>query len=172
MNTKQSNLPSRGTRGFTLIEVVLALGVVAFAFVALMGLMPVGLEMFRNSIDTSVRAQIVEHVTTDAMETDFDALISSSNAVTTIYFDDQGDEVTQPLSIYQVQVTVTGTTQLPAPAASGTNANNTDLAMLLIQIANNPAHAANPFPSPPATSGTGSIPVSVATSFVARNEHL
>jgi len=162
MNTKRSKLPSHGAGGFSLIEVALAVGVVAFAFVSLMGLLPVGLQVFRNTIDASVRSQIVQHVTTDALQTNFDVLTSSSNALTNVYFDDQGNEVAQTGSIYSVQVQVTPSTALPSPSSSGTNS---DLATLLIQIADNPAQVANPF------SGSSNLPISVATTFVARNEH-
>jgi uncharacterized protein (TIGR02598 family) len=172
MKTQPSHSSSRGSGGFTLIEVTLALGVVAFAFVSLMGLLPVGMQAFRSTIDTAVRSQIVQHVTTDATETDFDTLtsgtcLSGSTLLTSgsayRYFDDQGTEVPQSNSIYQVWVQVAPATQLPAPVSSG---SNTNLATLLIQIANNPAHVANPF-----TSTNNIPPISVATVYVARNEH-
>ena len=42
---------SRSSDGFSLVEVVLAIGIIAFAFVALFGLLPTGLQTFRGSID-------------------------------------------------------------------------------------------------------------------------
>ena len=49
------NLPPRGTSnaGFSLIEVTLAIGIIAFAFVALFGLLPTGMQTFRASVDTT-----------------------------------------------------------------------------------------------------------------------
>lgn|GEM_PF-6307406 len=48
-------------RGFTLIETAFAIGIVAFAFVALIGLLPAGLTNFREAMDPSVGAQIGRH---------------------------------------------------------------------------------------------------------------
>ena len=87
--------------GFSLVEVVLAIGIVAFAFVGLFALLPVGMGIFRTAMDTSVSAQIVQRVIGDATETEFDQLIAdpanqaSGNYYTLPlrYFDDQGTEV-------------------------------------------------------------------------------
>ena len=43
----------RSTAAFSLVEVTLALGIIAFAFVALFGLLPTGLQTFRASVDTT-----------------------------------------------------------------------------------------------------------------------
>jgi uncharacterized protein (TIGR02598 family) len=67
--------PVRFTRGFSLVEVVLAVGVVAFAFVAILGLIPAGMTQFRQAIDTTVCAQIAQRVIGDAQQTNYDELI-------------------------------------------------------------------------------------------------
>jgi len=92
-----------GASGFSLVEVVLAIGVVAFAFVAIFSLLPVGMGVFREAMDTSVSAQIVQRVVSDATETEFDSLIDPAKnggavsgdyyALPMRYFDDQGTEV-------------------------------------------------------------------------------
>lgn len=84
--------------GFSLVEVVLAIGVVAFAFVAIFSLLPVGMGVFRQAMDTSVSAQIVQRVVGDATETEFEQLIANPAkgnyyALPVRYFDDQGTEV-------------------------------------------------------------------------------
>lgn len=66
-------------RAFSLIEVVLAVGVVAFAFVAILGLIPAGMGQFRQAIDTSVCAQIAQRVINDAQQADFSTLIDEKN---------------------------------------------------------------------------------------------
>ena len=43
----------RSTAAFSLVEVTLALGIIAFAFVALFGLLPTGMQTFRASVDTN-----------------------------------------------------------------------------------------------------------------------
>jgi type II secretory pathway pseudopilin PulG len=60
---------------FSLVEVVLAVGVIAFAFVAILGLIPAGLTQFRKAIDTSVGAQIAQRCIQDAEQTDFNTLV-------------------------------------------------------------------------------------------------
>jgi len=102
--------------GFSLVEVVLAVGIVAFAFVAILGLLPAGMNQFRQTIDNTVSAEIAHRVITDAQQTDFDTLIDkadvpseqSSNSYFAFrapkvgqpefrYFDERGEEVV-PLS--------------------------------------------------------------------------
>ncbi len=65
----------RKPAGFSLVEVVLAIGVVAFAFVALFGLLPTGLSIFRKATDTSVGAQIFQKIVDDARQTDYLGLV-------------------------------------------------------------------------------------------------
>ncbi len=104
---------------FSLIEVVLAVGVIAFAFVAILGLLPAGMTQFRQAIDTSVCAQIAQRVINEVQQTDFNVLVDekatssmgndyafrmptvvATNGSTTTnpgkcvrYFDEQGNEV-------------------------------------------------------------------------------
>jgi len=68
----------RRTSGFSLVEVVLAVGVVSFAFVAILGLLPAGMTQFRQAIDTTVCAQIAQRVIGDAQQTNYDELIDSA----------------------------------------------------------------------------------------------
>lgn len=58
-------------RAFTLVEIVLAIGIVAFAFVAIMGMLPVGLATFNNAVDATVEAQIAQQVFADAQQVKF-----------------------------------------------------------------------------------------------------
>ena len=100
------------SRAFTLVEVVLAIGIVAVAFVALLGLLPTGLGLFRDAMNATVSSQIAQRVLTDAQQTDFDTLIDhipredptgefndltfqapTRNQPALRYFDDQGTEV-------------------------------------------------------------------------------
>ena len=93
----------RARAAFSLVEVVLAIGIVAFAFVALFSLLPIGMGVFREAMDTSVSAQIVQRIVSDAEETDFDVLKDDPGnskggdgnyfALPLRYFDDQGTEV-------------------------------------------------------------------------------
>ena len=156
-------------RAFSLVEVVLALGVVAFAFVALFSLLPVGMGVFREAMDTSVSTQIVQRIAGDAQETDFDNLVDpAKNGGTATadwfvlplrYFDDQGSEVkvvgaapsaTEKAKILY-HVRVRGSNPGSADPAShkteyftslpsdGKRFNPRDMTILTIQIVTNPA---------------------------------
>jgi uncharacterized protein (TIGR02598 family) len=98
--------------GFSLVEVVIALGIVSFAFVGLFGLLPVGLNAFNNSIDATVESQIAESVITQVKQARFSTLFDTFNDAngnyndtkssttkpkppeTGFYYDDQGKPVT------------------------------------------------------------------------------
>ncbi len=86
--------------GFSLVESVLAVGILAFAGVGLLGLLPFGLGQMRSSIDNNVGAQLAQRVITDAEQTDFQRLLDGAETVTpdffvlpSRYFDEQGSEV-------------------------------------------------------------------------------
>lgn len=110
--------PRKRLHGFTLVEVVLAIGVVAFAFVGLLALMPVGLSNFRKAMDASVGSEIGQRVFNDIQQTDFDTLLKQASITVPTslpqpvgtmaqvahgslphrFFDDQGNEVILPSS--------------------------------------------------------------------------
>ena len=69
---------------FTLIEVTPSIGIIAFAFLAIFGRIPSGLGVFRQAMDTSVGAQIGQHVLNDAAQTDFSELIKDASGTTII----------------------------------------------------------------------------------------
>ena len=134
-------------RGFSLIEVCLAIGIVAFAMIPIIGIMPVGLNTFRNSIDASVGSQIVQRVIDDEQQMDFPSLVATSGSSSYRYFDTLGNEIIagqqQPGNlpqVYTVQVTVTGTTTLPGTSS----VPSPNLATVSIRIANNPGGQAAP----------------------------
>ncbi len=112
--TRARALSSRSESGFTLVEVALSIGIVAFAFVALLALLPAGNTAFRKSIDISVCGQIAQRVINDAQQAGFDAMVDTENADASDvddedytfrypdrknpkgvlrYFDDQGREI-------------------------------------------------------------------------------
>lgn len=55
----------RSTAGFSLVEVTLAMGLVSFCLVAMLGVIPVGLEQERKSADQLVAAQVLAAVASD-----------------------------------------------------------------------------------------------------------
>ena len=57
------------------MEVSVALAIAAIALVALLGLLPSGLNNFRAAMDAQTAGEIFQRVVADAQETDFDALV-------------------------------------------------------------------------------------------------
>src|SRR5215210_7746485 len=81
--------------GFSLVEISLAIGIIAFAFVGLIGLLPVGLTTFRDAIDTSNEARIVQSFTAKLLATEFEKIgdLSFDTGQPTgeiFYFDEEG----------------------------------------------------------------------------------
>jgi len=123
--------------GFSLVEVVIALGVVAFALISVLGLIPVGLQSFRQAIDNSATTQIVQRVVNEAQQTDFNSL-----ANTVYYFDDQGTLLSGSTSqtLYSVNVIVSKPTSIPSDGivnSGSMSVASTNLATLAIQITQN-----------------------------------
>jgi uncharacterized protein (TIGR02598 family) len=146
------------------VEVVLAIGVISFAFVAILGLLPAGLQQFRQAMDTSVCAQIAQRIILDCQQTDltnlnpsnsqapyfqavvYSAQASAGNARKIRYFDEQGNEIlpagTTPSSqelaqiVYHVNTRIAPATGLPGTAGQVVN---TGLATITVQVAFNPS---------------------------------
>jgi hypothetical protein len=66
-------------RAFSLVEVALAIGVLAVALVGIFAMMPSGLANFRTAMDTSITAQIAQRVLQDAQQAEFDEFIDRKN---------------------------------------------------------------------------------------------
>lgn len=110
--------------GFSLVEVVLAIGIISFAIVPLMALLPLGLDASRKAIDTTVDAYVAQQLTTEAQQMDFSVLISpatstdftgaGSTSTAPRYFDSQGNKTSPGGAIYEAGLTVSATTSLPS----------------------------------------------------------
>lgn len=87
--------------GLTLVEVTIALGLVAFALVAILGVLPTGLNQLRDAMDRTVEAQIVNFVGNQALVTPFDEIRTGR----TLYFDEEGLPGGSDGAFYRVSVT-------------------------------------------------------------------
>ncbi len=162
-------------KAFSLVEVTLALGIVTFSLITLLGLMPMGLATFHKAMTTSVGSQIVQQVVTDVEQSDFSQLTATGTGVTQLgmrYFDDQGNELPSATSagvIYDVNVVVN-----TAGIVSGGDATaQPSLACLTIDIVTNPGNAAltyNAGTKAVAQDPTHGIYVSRYSAYVAKNQ--
>lgn len=137
----------------------------AFAFVALLGMIPSGLGIFHQAMDTSVSAHIAQRITGELQETDYYTLLENCQPNLTIftdadsqsglmprqYFDDQGNQVevenpAQPTEqervriLYEAIIRVSRARIVPlSSAGSVSRLGSSNLTTLTIQIVNNPA---------------------------------
>jgi len=96
----------RNLEAFSLIEVTLALAVVSVAFIALLGMLPVGLNTFNRAIDSSTGTQICQSVVTQARQAQFSQL-KTKYANQVLKFDEQGEPATDDQSaIYKAAVNI------------------------------------------------------------------
>ena len=140
--------------GFSLVEISAALGIVSFAFVALLGLMANGIGQFREAMDTTVTAQIASRMINDAQQAEFSELVNpdsssgSSDEVGIRYFDEHGNEIVpsqegelsadeQLRVVYRVGTRVRPQAELPRQSLSETP----HLAQVTVQVAHSPGAA-------------------------------
>ena len=93
----------RGLRGFSIVEIALALGIIGFAFVGLMALLPAGLSTFRTAIDQTNEGRIMESLTTQTQAAEFSNVpkqfdFQQSGAV--FYFDEEATFIRQGTASY------------------------------------------------------------------------
>lgn len=110
----------------------MAIGIMAFALIGILGLMPAGLMTFQKAMDTSMSSHIVQQVVTDLQQGDFSNL---SQQQPFRYFDDQGNRLTSASSqaLYYVNTVVQTPSALPGGPSSS-------LATITVEIVKNPAH--------------------------------
>jgi uncharacterized protein (TIGR02598 family) len=126
----------RSRSGFSLIEVTLALGIMAFAAVAIMGLLPIGLTASQRSTSTTAAARLAAEVQSELQQVGL-----SSFATNTTAFDADGRLVRDMNG-----ATVPGTTTPPVYDVyravqmcplPGTNAGT--LQRVVVQVVKNPS---------------------------------
>jgi len=95
---------ARLRQGFSLVEVVLALGLVSVCVLAMLGVMSVGLNTLKDSSDQTMHAQIISEVSSSVLQAPFDE-IGKLAALSPLYFDGAGRKCAEAgEAIYQVQL--------------------------------------------------------------------
>lgn len=83
--------PRSRAGGFSLVEVVLAVGIMALGVVTILGLLPHGLEMSRKTANEQAETRIVDNIVGELQATDWDSLGGILTAGSALYqYDDQG----------------------------------------------------------------------------------
>ncbi|MEM6820358.1 MAG: Verru_Chthon cassette protein B [Verrucomicrobiota bacterium] len=99
--------PSR--RGFSLVEVTMSLGILAFGLVTMMGILPLGLNTMRVAADQQVQSNIVQFIEAEAKLYSYDQL-TTGNAIsnTTFYFDSEGLAASSENATFEAEVEISG----------------------------------------------------------------
>lgn len=107
MNSATSRNPftfaRRSSQAFSLVEVLLALGIVSFVLVGLLALVANGLAGMRDARDDTSTAMIAKKLISEMQQNSLDNLVSSR--FDSRYFDAEGQEVpsTDSLKVYEAQ---------------------------------------------------------------------
>jgi uncharacterized protein (TIGR02598 family) len=108
-----------GCSGFTLVEVVLALGLCSFAIVSLLSLMPVSLNTAREAMDMARGSKAAQQVAAELSQSQFSNLTALSGSSLERTFDYDGNPTSDAKDIYfTVTASVTNSTLLPGAADS------------------------------------------------------
>ena len=132
----KTSLFPRSRLGFSLVEVVVAIGIAASTITLMIGLLPAGLSNFRDALNTTVTSQIGQRLLYEAGQTDYAVLTAAPATKPTRYFDDEGTELPDETgAIYHALTRVQNSTAIPS-AVGGAAQNN--LATVLVQVVLNP----------------------------------
>ena len=133
----------RDVRAFSLIEVVIAIGILAFSAVVILGLLPTGLTSFQRSSQSTVAARLATEVQSELQQ------VGLTNFVTTnTCFDADGQLTNTTAAVYVVYRTVVTNTAL-----SGSSIPT--LARVIVQVVKNPGSSRN------LTRSTATSPVTI-----------
>jgi len=124
------------------------MGLVSFAAIAILGLLPVGLTSLRQSMNQTVEAQIVRSIGAEAVTGNFTQLAR------TAYFDNEGQALTSSANAYYTATVTTNSAVFPGSTLSTTMSQS--LASLRVQL------VARPNPSAPGTTNIYSIQIANA----------
>jgi uncharacterized protein (TIGR02598 family) len=104
-------LRAKGPSAFSLIEVCVAIGIVAFAMMTSVGILPMAMDVFQKAKRDTIHANILIRISGEANSIPFDRLEEIQGAR---YFDEQGLKVSEAGdSIYTVHVVVADARPLP-----------------------------------------------------------
>jgi uncharacterized protein (TIGR02598 family) len=119
----------RNSSAFSLVEVVLALGVTSFVLMALLGTLPAGVKSIKDSMNESARANIMQEIRAELEEVSFgSSATATNNIVTTLsqqtnYYTPEGLPLTNtgasiPPGAYYEAVFAAANAPIPSTSAS------------------------------------------------------
>ena len=109
---------SRYRHGFTFVEVTIAIAILAFSLIALIGLLGIGLSGEKSSSDDTRTAGMVDYVIASERKNAF-TNVSAVNYATNYYFDILGNTNSQSASYAQCTVTNVSTNTVSSANPTG-----------------------------------------------------
>jgi len=109
----------RGRRAFSLVEVAMAIGILGFSMVTIMGLIPVAMKTSRQSMDRNIETRMLQTVRSELIKFPSSLLPDTTN----FSFDVDGDFLTGtnaggPREHYRIMVSNQPATVLPSAQSS------------------------------------------------------
>ena len=114
MNFRLPPFRRRLTAAFTLVEIMIATGLITFSVIAVLGVLPVGLTSLRQSMNQTVEAQIVRSIAAQAVTTSF------TNLARTSYYEIDGQLLDSPDGAYYTATITTAPSVFPGSQQSTT----------------------------------------------------
>lgn len=106
-DTAERKRPQAGKLAFSLVEVVLAMGVFSFAIIATFSLIGQSFKSYSSAINDTVSRQIMNQLAANVQQARISDLTNSTN-----YFDNEGNPVSSSdaMSVYTANVTISSAT--------------------------------------------------------------
>jgi uncharacterized protein (TIGR02598 family) len=102
---------------FSLVETVMALGIMGLAVTALLGLLPQGIEMSRKAANAAAETRIIDTIVSRLTAIPYSTLAAATGSFSAMRFDDQGVDVTNTPE--EDQATFFASVTFPNGAAGG-----------------------------------------------------
>jgi uncharacterized protein (TIGR02598 family) len=165
---KSVALPTRTRSGFSLVEVVLAVGIMGLGVVTILGLLPHGLELSRKTFNEQAHTRIVDSIASDLQGASWADMAGATRAGgIKFFFDDQGlrqESSTNATFVARAQMVNEAelTIGMPMPGNANSLQPNPNLRRIRIDVATSQDQNFN-FDAPPAAA-----PVKRYTALVAK----
>jgi uncharacterized protein (TIGR02598 family) len=121
LKSKSRTMRLSDMRAFTLVEVVLAMGVVSFAMISMLGLLTAGLVTFHDAINATTEAEITQQLANQLELANYSSITNSG--VSNYYFTMEGIPTNAASAVYLA--TVSAPAKLTVPGGSATYPTNT-----------------------------------------------
>ena len=132
-------------KAFSLVEVAMAMGMITFCLVAVLGLLPVGLSTFRTATETTIESQIVNQIASDATLMPFSELSDFAGG-SPYYFNEEGSPVqTEREASYWANLSLQAPNYPDKPADIGNDLINLQVKITTVRTRNMPNKVHNLF---------------------------